>query len=77
MEHPIPIDEQILGDRVRNEKEQDGKAHDDGECDPNWKNCGYAKPMYDQNGHFDEIYCCYKNNELNWCGVPCPLTKGE
>jgi len=84
---PTPYDEQMSGDRGRSEREeinkthdsgeQDSKDHDSGECDPNWKNCEYAKPNRDNNGHFDEIWCCYINNELNFCGVPCPRTKGE
>jgi len=77
MDTPKTYDEQKYPDLVRAEREQDSKDHDSGECDPNWKNCEYAKPNRDNNGHFDEIWCCYINNELNFCGVPCPRTKGE
>lgn len=76
-EYPIPYDEQMSGDKSRSEREQEQKDHDSGEADPNWKTCEWAKPNRDNNGHFDEIWCLYTNNELNFCGVPCPRTKGE
>jgi len=77
MDTPIPIDEQMSKEREIERMDIKGKSHDSGEADKNYKTCKYANPIKDQNGHFDEIMCCYKNNEMNWCGVPCPLTKGE
>ena len=77
MEYPIPIDEQMSGDREIQEREQDNKAHDSGEREPNHKTCEYAKPILDESGHSDELYCYYVNGELNFCGVPCPKTRGE
>lgn len=77
MDTPIPYDEQKYPDIVRAEKEQESKKYDSHEVDLNWKTCEYAKPLKDENGHFDEIMCCYINNEFNLCGVLCPRTKGE
>ena len=76
MDTPKSYDEQKYPDIVRGEREQEGKDHDSGECDPNWKTCIHAKKMVDSNGHFDgEVLCVFKNNEPGFCGVPCPLTK--
>lgn len=77
METPKTYDEQKYPDQERERREQESKDHDSGEADPNWKTCEYSKPNYDENGHYDEIWCCYVNNELNFCGVPCPRKKGE
>lgn len=77
MDTPISHDEQNFKEEEMMAEEERNKAHDSGEIDPNWKTCEYAKPNYDMNGHFDEVWCHYTNNELNFCGVPCPRTKGE
>ena len=68
---PIPYDEQMSRDREIQEREQSNKAHDSGEMPIGHKTCEHIHK------EGDEIFCCFVNNELNFCGVPCPRTKGE
>ena len=36
-----------------------------------YKTCGYADPLYDQDGHYDEVACKLRKG---FCGeIPCPL----
>ncbi len=38
-----------------------------------YKTCGYGKPQYDQDGHYDEVWCNYSKEPL-FCGEKeCPL----
>jgi len=38
-----------------------------------FKTCGFGKPIYDQDGHYDEVACGF-NKEVRFCGeCPCPL----
>ena len=58
--------------QIERDRDDEMQSMDIGEPEPQYKTCEYAKPIKDENGHFDEIMCCYKNNECNFCGVPCP-----
>ena len=43
-----------------------------------YKTCEHSKPIKDENGHFDDIMCCYFNNDLKWCqDIHCPLDVQE
>ena len=38
-----------------------------------YKTCGYGNPLYDQDGHYDEVSCGL-SKEPNYCGdFLCPL----
>lgn len=45
-----------------------------------FKTCGHAKPVYDLDGHFEEIACHYGCAETfpGFCGeIACPLDREE
>ena len=40
-----------------------------------YKNCGFGKPYYDENGHYEDVLCKLKKD---FCGdFPCPLDEQE
>ena len=70
MDTPIPYDKQMHADKERAKREEENKSHDSNERDITYESCGHSQVIK------NEIICTY-NNEFNYCGVPCPITKGK
>ena len=42
-----------------------------------YKTCGYGKPVYDQDGHYDDVSCGH-DKSTGFCGeFPCPLLEDK
>jgi hypothetical protein len=46
---------------------------DDSLTKARYKTCGYGKPNYDREGHYDEVFCAYSKEPLLCGDKPCPL----
>ncbi len=42
-----------------------------------YKTCGYGHPVYDRDGHFEEVACGH-DKSTGFCGeIVCPMDKNE